>query len=255
MSGTFEGTSALVTGGGSGIGQAAALALAAGGCTVTVAGHIQELLDDTATKVEAAGGSGQTALCDVTDEDAVRSAVRVATQPTGRLDFAVNSAGIDGGNVALGTIDYPNETFDDMIAVNVRGMFLSMKHELAQMVEQGAGSIVNIASGAGLLGVPGYAGYSASKHAEIGLTKTAALDYAARGVRINAICPALVNTPLIAQMAAENPDMRAALVGAHPIGRIAEPEEIADAIVWLCSNKSSFVTGIALPVDGGYSAQ
>ena len=133
-------------------------------------------------------------------------------------------------------------------------MFFSMKHELAIMAAQGFGSIVNISSGAGLAGVPGYAGYVASKFAEIGLTKSAALDYANRNVRVNAVCPGLVNTPLIADMVTENPQMRERLVASHPLGRIAEPEEVADAIVYLATSKSSYVTGIALPVDGGYLA-
>jgi NAD(P)-dependent dehydrogenase (short-subunit alcohol dehydrogenase family) len=133
-------------------------------------------------------------------------------------------------------------------------MFLSMKYELEIMSRQGSGSIVNISSGAGLTGVPGYSGYVVSKHAEIGLTKSAALDYADRGVRVNAVCPGLVNTPLIADMMSENPILHERLVASHPLGRIAEPEEVAEAIVWLATRKSSYVTGIALPVDGGYLA-
>src|SRR5436305_304332 len=140
-------------------------------------------------------------------------------------------------------IDYPVQTLDLMLATNVRGMFFSMKHELAIMAAQGFGSIVNISSGAGLTGVPGYAGYVASKFAEIGLTKSAALDYANRNVRVNAVCPGLVNTPLIADMVTENPEMHEQLVASHPLGRIAEPEEVADAIVWLATGKSSYVTG------------
>jgi NAD(P)-dependent dehydrogenase (short-subunit alcohol dehydrogenase family) len=142
-----------------------------------------------------------------------------------------------------------------MLATNVRGMFLSMKYELEIMAKQGFGSIVNISSGAGLTGVPGYSGYVASKHAEIGLTKAAALDYADRNVRVNAVCPGLVNTPLIADMVSENPAMHEQLVASHPLGRIAESEEVADAIMYLATSKSSYVTGIALPVDGGYLAR
>lgn len=157
----------------------------------------------------------------------MRRAVEVAAGDAGRLDFAVNSAGVEA-------VDH------------------SMKYELKLMSAQGHGSIVNISSGAGLVGVAGFSGYVASKHAEIGLTKSAALDYASYGIRVNAICPGLVNTPLVAN---EKPEMRDGLISAHPLGRIAEPEEIADAIVWLCSDKSSFVTGIGLPVDGGYTAR
>jgi NAD(P)-dependent dehydrogenase (short-subunit alcohol dehydrogenase family) len=193
-------------------------------------------------------------IADVHDEEAVRNAVAFAAEG-GRLDYAVNSAGVDGGNDAHPLIDYPTATLELMLATNVRGMFVSMKYELELMAAARAGSIVNISSGAGLTGVQGYSGYVASKHAEIGLTKSAALDYADRNVRVNAVCPGLVNTPLIADMVAENPSLHEHLMASHPLGRIAEPQEIADAIVWLCSDKSSYVTGVALAVDGGYTAR
>jgi NAD(P)-dependent dehydrogenase (short-subunit alcohol dehydrogenase family) len=246
---------ALVTGGGTGIGRAAALALAAAGYSVTVAGRTAATLEETVKLVSEAGGKAKYVIADVHDEDAVRHSVEVAAGGLGRLDVAVNSAGVDGGNDSHPFIDYPVETLDLMLATNVRGMFFSMKHELVLMAKQGFGSIVNISSGAGLTGVPGYAGYVASKHAEIGLTKSAALDYADRGVRVNAVCPGLVNTPLIADMITENPEMHEQLVASHPLGRIAEPEEVADSVVWLASSKSSYVTGVALPVDGGYLAR
>jgi NAD(P)-dependent dehydrogenase (short-subunit alcohol dehydrogenase family) len=246
---------ALITGGGTGIGRAAALALAAEGYSVTVAGRTAATLQETVKLVSEAGGQAKYVIADVHDEDAVRHAVEVAAADAGRLDVAVNSAGVDGGNDSHPFIDYPVETLELMLATNVRGMFFSMKHELVVMAEQGFGSIVNISSGAGLAGVAGYGGYVASKHAEIGLTKSAALDYADRGVRVNAVCPGLVNTPLIADMITENPTLHDRLVASHPLGRIAEPEEVADSIVWLASSKSSYVTGVALPIDGGYLAQ
>jgi NAD(P)-dependent dehydrogenase (short-subunit alcohol dehydrogenase family) len=246
---------ALITGGGTGIGRAAGIALASEGYEVTVAGRTTSSLEETVKLVTEAGGKAKYVIADVHDEDAVRHAVEVAAGDDGRLDVAVNSAGVDGGNDSHAFIDYPVETLDLMLATNVRGMFFSMKHELEIMCKQGFGSIVNISSGAGLTGVPGYAGYVASKHAEIGLTKSAALDYAASGVRVNAVCPGLVNTPLIAEMITENPELHEHLVASHPLGRIAEPEEVADAIVWLATNKSSYVTGVALPVDGGYLAR
>jgi NAD(P)-dependent dehydrogenase (short-subunit alcohol dehydrogenase family) len=251
----FQNKTALVTGGGTGIGRATALALAAEGCTVTVAGRTKATLEDTVRLIKAAGGIARYTVADVTDEESVKGAVEIAVGDGGRLDYAVNSAGVDGGNDSHPTVLYPVETLDLMLDVNVRGMFLSMRHELARMVDQRSGSLVNIASGAGLEGVPGYSGYVASKFAEIGLTKSAALDYASIGVRVNAVCPGLVNTPLIADMESESPEMHERLVASHPIGRIAEPSEVADAVVWLCSDKSTYVTGITLPVDGGYTAQ
>lgn len=250
----FERKRALVTGGGSGIGRATALALAEEGCFVTVAGRTERTLAATVAMVRAAGGAAQFVICDVTDEEAVAAAVRAAAGPEGRLHVAVNSAGYDG-EVAAPTTEWTTEMLDEMLSSNVRGTFLSMKHELAQMSSQGFGSIVNVGSGAGLLGVPGHAGYVASKHAGIGLTRTAALEYAAQGVRVNAVCPGLVDTPLIHDDEGNLFDYIVPLIAAHPLGRIARADEVADAVVWLCSDKSSYVTGVALPVDGGYTAQ
>ncbi len=183
----------------------------------------------------SARGTARYVIADVHDEDAVRHAVEVGAGEPAQLDVAVTSAGVDGGNDSHPCVGYPVQTLDLMLATNVRGMFFSMKHELEIMAKQGFGSIVNVSSGAGLTGVPGYAGYVASKHAEIGLTRSAALDYADRGVRVN--------------------ELHEQLVASHPLGRIAELEEVADAIVWLATNKSSYVTGVALPVDGGYLAR
>lgn len=249
----FEGTAALITGGGTGIGRASALALAAKGCLVTVAGRTVATLEETVRQVKAAGGVASFVECDVTDERSVRSAVDAAVADSGRLDFGVNNAGVSGGDDQRKTADYATETFDRMFAVDLRGTFLSMKYELQHMTAQGFGAIVNVGSGSGLVGAPGFAGYCAAKHGVVGLTKSAALDYAADGIRINVICPGLVNTPLIAT--GRSPEYMAAMVAAHPIGRLAEAREIADAVVWLCSAKSGFVTGVALPVDGGYTAR
>ena len=254
MSKELDGKIAFVTGGGTGIGRATAIALAALGATVTIAGRTESTLRETVDLITGAGGRARYAIADVNDDDAIKRAVAAAAEG-GRLDYAVNSAGIDGGNDSHLLADYPIETVDAMIATNVRGMFLSMKYEVEFMAATGAGSIVNISSGAGLVGVRGYAGYSASKHAEIGLTKSAALDYADRNVRVNVVCPGLVNTPLVADMVNQNPALHEELMASHPLGRIAEPEEVADAVVWLCSDKSSYVTGIELPIDGGYTAR
>lgn len=251
--GDFGGKTAFITGGGTGIGRATALALAARGCVVTVCGRTANTLQETVDLVEANGGKARYVKCDVSDELSVAAAVRIAIGDSGRLDFGVNSAGVSGGDSLHATADYPTEMFDRIVAIDMRGTFLSMKYELAQMKAQGFGSIVNIGSGAGLVGVPGFAGYTAAKHGVVGMTKTAALDYGADGIRINCIAAGLVNTPLIAE--GRPPEVMAARIAAHPLGRIAEASEIADAVVWLCSDMSSFVTGVAIPVDGGYVAR
>jgi NAD(P)-dependent dehydrogenase (short-subunit alcohol dehydrogenase family) len=247
------GTRAFVTGGGTGIGRASAVALAAQGCFVTVAGRTRRTLDETVALVREVGGSAAAVLCDVTDEASVASAVAMAAGEDGRLDFGVNSAGVSGGDDLRPLADYSQDQFDRMIDIDLRGTFLSMKHELRHMVAFGRGSIVTIASGAGIVGVPGFAGYVAAKHDQVGLTKTAALDYGAQGIRVNAIAAGLVDTPLVAE--GRSPEVMAARIAAHPIGRIGRPDEIADAVVWLCSDRSSFVTGTAIPVDGGYAAR
>jgi NAD(P)-dependent dehydrogenase (short-subunit alcohol dehydrogenase family) len=175
-------------------------------------------------------------------------AFQAAVADLGHIDLALNNAGYDGKYEL--TTDYSTGMLDHMMALNVRGVFLSMKYELRHMVAQGSGAIVNMSSGAALNGVAGFSGYTATKAAEVAMTKSSALEAAPHGIRINAVCPGLVDTPMIATLDA---DQRKALSDAHPLGRIARPEEIADAVVWLASDKSSFVTGIALPVDGGYS--
>jgi NAD(P)-dependent dehydrogenase (short-subunit alcohol dehydrogenase family) len=248
MTKQFAGRSALITGGGSGIGRASALALAGEGALVTVAGRTAETLQETVRQIEAHGGSARYVVADITDESQVEMAVRAATDGIGRLDLALNNAGYDGEYQL--TTDYSTEMLDHMIALNVRGVFLSMKYELQHMVAQGAGAIVNMSSGAALVGVPGFSGYTATKAAEIAMTKSSALEAAPHGIRINAVCPGLVDTPMIATL---DDQQRKSLADAHPLGRIARADEIADAVVWLCSDKASFVTGIALPVDGGYS--
>jgi NAD(P)-dependent dehydrogenase (short-subunit alcohol dehydrogenase family) len=253
FSNEFDGRRALITGGGSGIGQASAVALAARGCFVTVVGRTEATLQETVSLVEDGGGSASMAVCDVTDEGSVRHAVEVAAGDGGRLDFGVNSAGVSGGDELKPLAEYSTEQFDRMIAIDLRGTFLSMKYEIRHMLPAGGGSIVNIASGAGLVGAPGFAGYVAAKHGQVGLSKAGALDYGAQGIRVNAIAAGLVETPLVAE--GRSPEVMAARIAQHPIGRIGQPEEIADAVVWLCSDLSSFVTGAAIPVDGGYVAR
>jgi NAD(P)-dependent dehydrogenase (short-subunit alcohol dehydrogenase family) len=248
MTQQFSGKSALVTGGGSGIGRACALALSAEGAQVTVAGRTADTLNETVRLIEAAGGSAHYVVADLTNESEVEKAVLAATADVGGLDLALNNAGYDGEYQL--TQDYSTEMLDHMIALNVRGMFLSMKYELKHMVAQQFGSIVNMSSGAGLVGVAGFSGYTATKAADIAMTKSSALEAAPHGIRINAVCPGLVDTPMLATLDDEE---RKSLGAAHPLGRIARAEEIAEAVVWLLSERASYITGIALPVDGGYS--
>ena len=253
MTKLFEGKRAFVTGGGSGIGRACALALAVEGCFVTVAGRTESALESTVRAITDAGGSARAVKCDVTVESMVRAAVEAAAGEDGRLDVAVNSAGYDG-SASLPTHEWTSDMVEEMLATNVRGTFLAMKYELDLMQRQGFGAVVNIGSGAGLLGVPGHSGYVASKHAGIGLTRSAALDYAAQGIRVNAVAPGLVDTPLLHAPSGEFFDYIPPLIANHPIGRIAQASEIADAVIWLASDKASYVTGVALPIDGGLSA-
>ncbi|GIF99056.1 SDR family NAD(P)-dependent oxidoreductase [Catellatospora citrea] len=248
MTRQFTGKAALVTGGGSGIGRASALALAAEGALVTITGRTEQTLQETVGLIEAAGGSARYVVADMTDEHQIEQAVQTAVAGLGRLDIALNNAGYDGEYQL--TQDHSADMLDRMTAINMRGTFLAMKYELRQMVAQGSGSIVNMSSGAGLVGVPGFSGYTATKAAQIAMTKSSALEVAPHGIRVNAVCPGLVDTPMIAELSA---DQRASLSEAHPLGRIARPEEIADAVVWLSSDRASFITGIALPIDGGYS--
>jgi NAD(P)-dependent dehydrogenase (short-subunit alcohol dehydrogenase family) len=250
----FEGKRAFVTGGGSGIGRACALALAAEGCFVTVAGRTQSTLNDTVRSIVEAGGSAQATTCDVTIESMVQSAVAAAAGDEGRLDVAVNSAGYDG-SAAMPTSEWTGEMLDEMLTSNVRGTFLPMKYELEVMHRQGSGAIVNIGSGAGLLGVPGHSGYVASKHAGVGLTRSAALEYAPRGIRINAICPGTIETPMVTDMITKGELNRADAAAATPMARLGRADEVAASVLWLCSPGAGFVVGVALPVDGGYTAQ
>ena len=247
----FAGKRVFITGAASGIGRATAIAFGTQGAHVTVADLDVDGAAATVALIDAVGGSGQPVACDVSDDASVRAAVGAAVGDAGTLDVAVNCAGVSGPPT-VPLVQYDLTLLDLMIAVNLRGLFLCMRAQLQHMLPAGRGAIVNVASGAGLIAHAGASGYVASKHGAVGLTKAAALDYAAKGVRINAVCPGLVDTPMIG---ARTPQVRAALAQAHPIGRIAQPGEIADAILWLSSDRATFVTGTAIPIDGGYTAQ
>jgi NAD(P)-dependent dehydrogenase (short-subunit alcohol dehydrogenase family) len=248
----FQGQVALVTGASSGIGYATAEAFLTAGASVVLADLGGAALDAAANVL---GGKGRRLLavaCDVTDERQVASMIAETVETFGRLDMAFNNAGIQVP--PSDAADEPVENFDRVNAVNLRGVWACMKHELRQMREQGSGAIVNCSSLGGLVGLPGRAAYHASKHGVIGMTKSAALEYAPRGIRINAVCPGTIDTPMVAAMLEKQKDAMAEILKQQPIGRLGHAEEIAASVLWLCSPGSSFVLGIALPVDGGFTA-
>jgi NAD(P)-dependent dehydrogenase (short-subunit alcohol dehydrogenase family) len=245
----LEGKAALVTGGGSGLGRASAIALARAGASVTVADVDERGGKETADLVsEEAGGDADFVRADVTHADEVEAMVNKAVARWGHLDCALNNAGTTG--VSAPTADYTLEDWNRAIALNLTGVFLCLKYELPAMLERG-GAIVNMASGAGLVGFPGLPAYVASKHGVVGLTRAAALEYASQGVRINAICPGSTRTPMLEGFMGGDEQVERMMTRAVPLGRLGRPEEIADAVVWLCSDAASFVVGHALAVDGG----
>jgi NAD(P)-dependent dehydrogenase (short-subunit alcohol dehydrogenase family) len=253
MSWSFQNKVALVTGAGSGMGLVTAKAFAAAGAAVTLADMNEDAVRTAAKELVAAGHKALAVRCDVTDDDQVAAMVDRTVTEFGRLDAAFNNAGIQSPVVELA--DVTREVFDRVIAINLQGVWSCMKHELRQMREQGSGAIVNNSSIGGLVGIPGRAAYHASKYGVIGLTQSAALEYAARGVRINAVCPGTIDTPMVAEMLAKEPDAMKDVLRDVPIGRLGRPEEIADAALWLCSPGAGFVIGHALVIDGGYTAR
>ena len=245
----FRDQVALVTGASSGMGLATATAFARSGASVVLADRDEQALRLATGTLAAAGHQVMAVTCDVTDEAQAAGMVERTVSAFGRLDMAYNNAGILGpmGDVT----DETAEAFDEVNAVNLRGVWTCMKHELLQMRKQGNGAIVNCSSLGGLVGLPGRAAYHASKHGVIGLTKSAALDYAAKGIRINAICPGCIDTPMGAGI---DPDAMKEFLRDQPIGRMGLADEVAAAVLWLCSPGASFVLGVALPVDGGFVA-
>jgi NAD(P)-dependent dehydrogenase (short-subunit alcohol dehydrogenase family) len=249
----FEGKVALVTGGGSGIGRETALTFARRGAHVVIADVNAAGGAETLRQIAAAGGEAAFVLTDVSQGHQVEAMVQLAVTRFGRLDMAFNNAGIEG-KVGTSTIDYSEEDWDRVIQVDLKGVWLCMKYEITQMLRQGSGAIVNTSSIAGLVGLTGSSPYVASKHGVIGLTKTAALEYAQQGIRVNAVCPGVVRTPLVERIIGDVEGREQQYMEAQPIGRMGAPLEIAEAVLWLCSDAASFVTGHALSVDGGYVA-
>jgi len=249
----FTGQVALVTGGSSGMGLATVYAFAEAGAAVVLADINEETLRAAADDLTAAGHEVLAVRCDVSDEDNVAAMLKATVDTFGRLDMAFNNAGIQAP--LCDAADEPAETFDRVNAINLRGVWACMKHELHQMRDQGSGAVVNCSSLGGLVGLPGRAAYHAAKHGVIGLTRSAALEYAPRGIRINAICPGTIETPMVTDMIAKGELSVPDAVANQPIGRLGRSDEIAAAVLWLASPASSLVTGVALPVDGGYTAQ
>jgi len=254
MSGLLEGKVVLVTGGSTGIGRASSLILAREGATVVVADVQDAAGADTVAAIGAAGGRAEYRHCDVGDDGAVKALVNAIAAHHGSLDGAFNNAGIEGPTARI--TDVSLDDWSRVMRVNLTGVFLCLKHEISQMMQQGrGGAIVSTASAAGLVGIPGSAGYNAAKHGVVGLTKTVALEYASRNIRVNAVCPGFIQTPMLGRLVEVSAKIRDHLIGTTPMRRVATPEEIGEVVAWLLSERASFVTGVAMPVDGGLVAQ
>ncbi|WP_369174529.1 glucose 1-dehydrogenase [Streptomyces sp. R28] len=248
----FAGQVALVTGAASGMGLAAARAFAEAGAAVVLADINQSAVEKAAKDLTDAGHQALGVACDVTDERQAAAMVERAVSAFGRLDMAFNNAGIQAP--PCDAAEESAEEFDHVNAVNLRGVWAAQKHELRQMRTQGSGAIVNCSSLGGLVGLPQRAAYHASKHGVISLTKSAAVEYAAKGIRINAVCPGVIDTPMVADMLEGQAEAMAEIMKQQPIGRLGTAEEVAAAALWLCSDAAGFVVGVALPVDGGYTS-
>jgi NAD(P)-dependent dehydrogenase (short-subunit alcohol dehydrogenase family) len=249
QNGSYAGKVAFVTGAGSGIGRATALAFAREGASVVVADASEQGNRETARMIEELGGRALAVACDVTRTEDVKAALNRTVETFGRLDVTFNNAGIEQEEAATGEI--AEEVWDRVVDIDLRGVFLCMKHEIPLMLEQGGGAIVNTSSGAGVKGFPRGAAYVAAKHGVIGLTRAAALDYAQANIRVNAVCPGIIDTQMMDRVTGDTPEGRQRVISQEPIGRMGRPEEIAAAVLWLCSEAASFVVGHAMVVDGG----
>ncbi len=251
---SMEGKVALITGGSTGIGHATALAFAREGANVVIADVAVEQCNETVQSIVKSGGKALCVQVDVSKADQVESMINQTMQTFGRLDFAFNNAGIEGASAP--TAEYPIDSWNRVIAVNLTGVWLCMHFEIPAMLKQGGGAIVNMASILGQVGFANSSAYVGAKHGVIGITQAAALEYAAKGLRVNAVCPGFIETPMLERAGMlSDPELRAMITNLHPIQRMGRPEEIAEPVVFLCSDKASFITGEALAIDGGYLAQ
>jgi NAD(P)-dependent dehydrogenase (short-subunit alcohol dehydrogenase family) len=247
----FKGKVAVVTGSSYGIGRSTAIAFAKRGAKVVLSDWVDD--NDTREVIGQAGGEAVYFKCDVSNEEEVRSLMAEAVSHFGRLDFAFNNAGVEGTPAPVA--DCSNENWDRTIGINLRGVWLCMKHQIPAMLKTGGGVIVNNASIAGLVGFAGVPAYVASKHGVVGLTKNAALDYAKQNIRVNAVCPGVIQTPMIERFTGGDPKVIQQLVAGEPMDRLGQPEEIAETVVFLCSDAASFITGQAIAVDGGWTTR
>lgn len=248
----YSGKVVMITGAGGGIGRASSIAFAKAGATLALSDHDESAGQETLRLVQAVGAKACFIQADVTQAAQVQTLIATCVQHFGRLDCAFNNAGIEEEHMRLA--DCTEVTFDRIMAVNVKGVWLCLKYQLAQMLAQGGGAIVNTASVAGLIGAPKMAAYAASKHAVLGLTKSAAAEYGRKNIRVNAVCPGVIQTAMFERAMAADSQIGASAAQLHPVGRIGLPEEVAAVVLWLCSDSASFVTGLAHTVDGGMTS-
>jgi NAD(P)-dependent dehydrogenase (short-subunit alcohol dehydrogenase family) len=253
MGENLEDKVALITGGASGIGRSIALAFAKAGAKIVIGDIMVEEGEETVSLIRQSGGDAVFIKADISRAEAVKTLINNTVEHYGRLDCACNNAGIEGETISI--VECSEENWDRTLNINLKGVWLCLKYEIAQMLKQGSGSIVNISSTMGFVAFENIAPYVVSKHGVIGLTKTAALECAKSGIRVNAVCPGNTHTPIIDRIMEVNPEIIKNLIDSTPVGRLAKPEEIANAVIWLCSDAASFVTGHSMVVDGGYTVQ